>query len=221
MKTRNVSIYNIIVIVIAWTIQTGSYYHIEGNNFKTIKIGSQIWMAENLDVDKFSNGDLIPHAQTRKEWYEASEKGQPAWCYYENDPANSDIHGKLYNWHAVNDRRGLAPAGWHVPSNIEWHELIDFLGGMATADEKMKSNKGWSAASNGNNQSGFSGTPGGYRFVMGFFGRMGDSGYWWSATESKRNTKGAWYCKLDYYNSYVDSTIDLKGTGFSVRCIKN
>jgi uncharacterized protein (TIGR02145 family) len=81
---------------------------------KTIKIGKQTWMAENLNVDKFRNGDLIPHIQDPEEWEQAGKNQQPAWCYYENDPENGNIYGKLYNWYAVNDPRGLAPEGFHV-----------------------------------------------------------------------------------------------------------
>jgi hypothetical protein len=106
-----------------------------------VKIGTQVWMTKNLNVDKFRNGDPIPQAKTREEWKAAGENKQPAWCYYDNDPANGVKYGKLYNWYAVNDARGLAPAGYHVPSDAEWTILENQLG--SDAGTKMKSTSGW------------------------------------------------------------------------------
>jgi uncharacterized protein (TIGR02145 family) len=113
--------------------QTGS--------FKSVKIGTQTWMIENLNVERFRNGDLIPQAKTNDEWERAGENKKPAWCYYDNDPKNGAKYGKLYNWYAVNDPRGLAPAGWHVPTDTEWTTLGDYLGN--DAGMKMKSTSGW------------------------------------------------------------------------------
>ena len=87
---------------------------------QTITIGTQVWMTKNLDVATFRNGDPIPQAKTDEEWEKAGENQQPAWCYYDNDPANGAKYGKLYNWYAVNDSRGLAPVGYHIPSDAEW-----------------------------------------------------------------------------------------------------
>jgi uncharacterized protein (TIGR02145 family) len=113
----------------------------DGRVYKTVKIGNQVWMAENLNVDRFRNGDPIPEARTKEEWLKADENKQPAWCYYDNNPANGTKYGKLYNWFAVNDSRGLAPAGYHIPSDAEWTQLTDFLG--SEAGTKMKSTSGW------------------------------------------------------------------------------
>ena len=106
---------------------------------QTVTIGTQVWMTKNLDVSTFRNGDTIPQAKTTEEWKRAGENQQPAWCYYDNDPANGAKYGKLYNWYAVNDSRGLAPVGYHVPSDAEWTKLTDFLGGESVASTKMKS----------------------------------------------------------------------------------
>lgn len=113
--------------------QTGSY--------KSVKRGTQIWMTENLNVSTFRNGEPIPEAKTVEEWEKAGENKQPAWCYYNNYPKNGAKYGKLYNWYAVIDPRGLAPEGWHVPSNEEWQTLEDYLGD--DAGKKMKSTSGW------------------------------------------------------------------------------
>ncbi|MFY7733742.1 MAG: FISUMP domain-containing protein [Bacteroidia bacterium] len=115
----------------------------QSGNYKTVSIGSQVWMTKNLDVETFRNGDPIPHAKTEEEWKKAAENKQPAWCYYDNDPANGAKYGKLYNWYAVNDPRGLAPAGYHVPSDAEWEILENHLGGDEVAGKKMKSKSGW------------------------------------------------------------------------------
>lgn len=109
--------------------------------YKTVTIGTQVWMKENLNVSTFRNGDPIPEAKTDEEWERAGEEGKPAWCYYNNDPKNGTKYGKLYNWYAVNDPRGLAPSGYHVPTNEEWKMIKDFLGD--DAGTKMKSTRGW------------------------------------------------------------------------------
>jgi uncharacterized protein (TIGR02145 family) len=111
--------------------------------FKSVKIGTQTWMTENLNVERFRNGDLISQAKTNEEWERAGKNKQPAWCYYDNDPKNGAKYGKLYNWYAVNDPRGLAPAGWQLPSDAEWTTLGDQLGNDAS--KKMKSTSGWNS----------------------------------------------------------------------------
>ena len=95
---------------------------------QTVTIGTQVWMTKNLDVSTFRNGDPIPEVKTQEEWEEAGKNKQPAWCYYDNDPKNGEKYGKLYNWYAVNDPRGLAPTGWHVPTDAEWRTLTVYLG---------------------------------------------------------------------------------------------
>ena len=113
------------------------------NSQKSVTVGSQIWSTENLNVAKFRNGDAIPEAKTDEEWQQASANEYPAWCYYNNNKKNAKKYGKLYNWYAVNDPRGLAPEGWHIPSNDDWEGLIYFLGGYEMAGLKIKSTKGW------------------------------------------------------------------------------
>ena len=119
--------------------------------YKEVPIGKQVWMTKNLDVAKFRNGDPIPEAKTDEEWVKAGENEQPAWCNYDNNPANGSKYGKLYNWYAVNDPRGLEPQGWHIPSNDEWTVLTDYLGGELNAGAKMKSKTGWAEDGNGTN----------------------------------------------------------------------
>lgn len=183
---------------------------------KKVTIGNQIWMVQNLNVDKFRNGDPIPEAKTDEEWKKASENEQPAWCYYDNDPANGSKYGKLYNWYAVNDSRGLAPARWHLPNYFEWNTLKNNLG--YDAGKKMKSTSGWIENGNGTNESGFSGLPGGYRKSDGTFRRIGVQGSWWSSSYNNI----AWYRYLDYLNSIVLRDFSAsKGIGQSVRCLRD
>ena len=186
--------------------------------FNSVKIGNQIWMTENLNIGRFQNGDIIPEAKTAEEWKAAGNTKRPAWCYYHNDPKNGDKYGKLYNWYAVKDTRGLAPEGWHVPSDAEWTVLSTFLGGKDVAGKKMKSTSGWNDNGNGTNSSGFSGLPGGYRYFYGNFASVSNNGSWWSASED--DATDAWSRGL-YYYSYLVRKNYAKKHGFSVRCVKD
>jgi len=190
-----------------------------GGEHKGVTIGNQVWMAKNLNVDKFRNGDPIPEAKTEEEWVRAGENGQPAWCYYDNDPANGEKNGKLYNGYAVNDPRGLAPAGWHIPSDEEWTTLTDYLGGVNLAGKKMKSTSGWNDNGNGTNESGFSGLPGGSRPSYGTFSVIGEYGTWWSSTEA--STDDAWARFLQYSDGFVTRFSSSEARGMSVRCLRD
>ena len=160
-----------------------------------------------------------PYAKTAKEWDKAGENGQPAGCYYDNDPSNGEKYGKLYNWYAVNDPRGLAPEGWKIPSDEDWTTLTDFLGGEDVAGTKMKSISGWEDNGNGTNESGFSVLPGGYRNDNGSFYYIGKNGYWWSSTELSADD--AWFRGLIYVSGSVSSHGNYKDKGFSVRCLRD
>ncbi len=185
------------------------------------------WMPNNLDVDKFRNGDPIPHAKSDQEWNDATDNEQPAWCYYKNDPQNGEKYGKLYNWYAVIDPRGLAPSGWHVPSIEEWTQLTDYLirtGKKNEEGNRMKSIEGWEKSnnnySNGNNLSGFSALPGGLRRPNGFFEFIGKYGFWWSSTEDERAGL-AWEFSLRYEEGYSRTNSNFKALGLSVRCVRD
>ena len=184
----------------------------------TISIGNQDWATKNLDVEKYCNGDIIPEVKDKNEWYNIRTG---AWCYYDNNIENGVIYGKIYNWYAVIDPRGLAPNGFHIPSSIEWDELINFLGGNEVAGEKLKNRNIYKAIENGNTESGFSGLLGGKRMGEGTFYGMGGYGHWWSASE----TEGKENYALDRYLFYKDNKIGFgdhhKFSGFYVRCIKN
>jgi uncharacterized protein (TIGR02145 family) len=181
--------------------------------FKIVKIRSQSWMAENLNVSTYRNGDSIPEVKTAAIW---SKLTTGAWCYYENKTEFGTKYGKLYNWYAVNDPRGLAPRGFHIPSDEEWDQLIANLG-EEEAGAKIKARKGWKMNGKATNQSGFSGLPGGYRYNVGAFLYAGNNGCFWSSTESKKNK--AWGRTLSHNMSDIGRDDGSLGSGLSVRCV--
>ncbi len=185
----------------------------------TIVIGTQQWMNKNLDVAFYRNGDPIPQVTDPTSWT-ALTTG--AWCYYNNDSTQGNKYGKLYNWFAVKDPRGLAPQGWHVPSDADWTVLETTLGGSSVAGGAMKEagTLNWTAPNTGgNNNSGFAGLPGGNRDTNGTFYLVGDYGLWWSATES--NTTDAWLRYLTAGDGNLNRTTSGKQDGFSVRCLRD
>ncbi len=216
-------ILSVILLTAMMVMPLGGNISNEELTSKEVTIGNQVWMTENLNVDKFRNGDPVPQAKTNEEWEKAGENEEPAWCYFDNALNNGDRYGKLYNWYAVNDPRGLAPEGWKIPSDDDWSHLTEFLGGGSVAGKKMKSTVFWadngSESGNGTNESGFSGLPGGYRSVKGVFREVGVNGFWWSSTEC--NTFIAWHLNLYYKYGSVYRICLAKAGGFSVRCLKD
>jgi len=177
-------------------------------------------MSENLKVDRFANGDKIVHAKTNIEWMQAMKKKIPAWCIYENDADNESMFGKLYNWYAVNDPRGLAPKGWHIPTSNEWMKMLQMSGGEKYAGKMLKGDKGWIIEQKYGKKSLFKAYPGGFRNAYdGSFENIGYYGYWWTS-DSKTNDK-AKNRGMEYDIDSVNRGVYFKGGGFSVRCIKN
>lgn len=196
----------------------GTVTDYEGNDYKTLQIGSQEWMVENLQSTKYNNGTSIPYIIEDIEWNDLST---PAYCWYLNDPVSyRATYGALYNWYAVSTGN-LCPTGWHVPIRADWLDLIDYLGGDFAYD-KLKSTTEWTyfQATNGTNDSGFNAYPGGYRNVPygGYYLDMGADGNWWSAESYDANT--VWSLGIGYA-SFGVTTTNAKGSGYSVRCIKN
>jgi uncharacterized protein (TIGR02145 family) len=184
----------------------------------TVVIGTQQWMEKNLDVMTYRNGDVIPQVTDATEWAGLTTG---AWCYYNNDPLNGAIYGKLYNWYAVNDPRGLAPQGWHIPTYNEWTTLSTLLGGDAAAGGKMKTTGTtiWTTPNtSATNESGFAGLPGGFRYNATFY-YGGDNGYWWSATEF--NSTNALYCTLPGSFGNLGRPYGSMKNALSVRCLRD
>jgi uncharacterized protein (TIGR02145 family) len=189
-----------------------------------VRIGNQIWMTKNLNVSRYRNGDPIPQVTDPTQWENLTTG---AWCYYRNITANGLVYGKLYNWYAVNDPRGLAPLGYHLPSDAEWTALVAYLGFANVAGGKMKSTGTiqagtglWQSPNTGaTNESGFNGPPGGYRNINGNFSFIGNYGFWWSSTEN--GIAGAWYRYLSDIYGVARRNYYNKEFGFSVRCVRD
>jgi uncharacterized protein (TIGR02145 family) len=176
----------------------------DGDDHETVKIGTQEWTVKNLDVSRYRNGDIIPEVKDPKEW---ANLKTGAWCYYNNDPENGKIYGKLYNWYAVNDARGLPPEGFHIPSDVELRKIF-----YLTEGAKFKDSNG------------FRGLPGGARKENSKFKFEGIGWYgsWWGSTENVV-TKIAWFVVLYFDDDGFGSasTLNVKTNGFSVRCIRD
>ena len=186
---------------------------------ESILIGSQVWTTKNLEVSHFRNGDAIPQAPNVKAFLDSGVKQKPAWCYYDGDINHGKFYGKLYNWYAVNDQRGLAPTGWHIPSDEEWTQLTTELGGENAAGIKLKSTEGWRNNKNGDNSSGFNGLPSGYVVFNGPLRKQSEYGGWWSSTEQP--TYFAWFRTMNYTGNSMQKESNYKVLGLSVRCIKD
>jgi len=218
--------YRVKIIADDGKFETGTVTDIDENVYQTVKIGDQWWMAENLKVTHYRSGEAIPNVTDGVEW---SNLSNGACCSYDKADSNIAIYGLLYNWFAVADSQNIAPAGWHVPSNLEWQVLVDYLGGDPVAGGKMKasgtiqSGDGlWQEPNEGaTNESGFSALPGGSRGIAsGYYFNIGYYGLWWSATEYYSNY--AWYNILGFsYSDIIRYYYSNKQDGFSVRCVRD
>jgi len=189
----------------------------DGYSYSLISIGYQCWFQENLKTSIYRDGSSIPNIQDQGEWDSLSATETGAWCHFNNDSSLEDTYGKLYNWYAIDDSRELCPSGWHVPSDSEFTELTDLLGGESVAGNYMKSTSGWSSGGNGSNSSGWTGLPGGYRFSGGFYDN-GHYGYWWSASDSGY---ASYNRVLNYSSGSVGRNYDSRDHGFSARCVRD
>jgi uncharacterized protein (TIGR02145 family) len=205
----------------------------EGQTYKTIVIGSQEWMAENLNTSTYRNGEPILTNLSSEEWENTINTQQGAWYYYNNNPSNSCPYGKLYNWYACVDSRNLCPSGWHIPSDAEWSEMINYLdpnadGGSNTgnyAGGKLKSlgtleegtGSFFSPNYGATNSSGFSAVAGSGCNSAGTFANLGTNGTWWSSTSYGANQ--AWIRIVGAYGDNVSRFGVYRQGGYSVRCV--
>ena len=220
MKYKNV------ILLVATLVCTGlSGIHaqnvkdIEGNVYKTVTIGKQVWMAENLKTTKFNDGTAISLVAEDQAWGALTT---PAFCWYNKDAAvNKNTYGALYNWSTVSTNK-LCPKGWHVSTDAEWTALTTYLGGESVAGGKLRETgiTHWEKPNTGaTNESGFTTLPGGYRNNHGAFANIGFFGFWWSATEYVPTA--SWCRTMGCAGSDVLRIYSLKKNGYSVRCIQD
>lgn len=201
---------------------TGTMTDIEGNIYQTVTIGTQTWMAENLRVTKYRNGDPLTNVTSESGW---GTIDYGAWCSYNNDANNVATYGRLYNWYAVAEVRNLAPAGWHIPTHEEWTTLVSYLGGENVAGGKMKEEGTihWVSPNTGaTNESGFTALPAGVRVVGGAFYELTSSAFFWSVSTSNVNPEDIHIRRVDTFGTFCDgNSFGSKNHGYSVRCIKD
>jgi len=199
----------------------GEAVDIENNKYITVEIKGKIWFTKNLSSKLFRNGDTIVEARTDDEWETALYNGIPAWCYCNNDSLLSETYGIIYNYHAINDARGLAPAGWHISTSNEWQKLIDSYGGEWNAGYYLKSTTGWANNGNGSNSTRFSALPSGDRIDIGHFMGVNENGWWWTSTQID-SISGNYAVLLPSINNLVNIVDNYgKGYGFCVRCVQD
>ncbi len=205
------------------SLNYGTVSDIDGNNYKTIPIGLQVWMAENLKTTRLNDGTSIALVPGQPEWMDILT---PAYCWFDNnDTLYKSFYGACYNWFAVSTGN-LCPAGWHIPSDTEWQQLVDFLGGNSVAGSGLKevgTNNWISSNKDATNESGFTALPAGQRLSAdGTFVGQGTYGGWWSSTEIYSSPLSAAWCRwIDGDSTTVTHSQIYKEDGFSVRCVKD
>lgn len=217
--------------------KTGTVEDIDGHVYKTIKIGTQWWMAENLKVTRYRNGDIIPNVIEDSLWRKLS---YGAFCAYDNEQMYVDTYGLLYNWYAISDNRGVAPDGWHVPTDEEWKQLEIFLG-MNRSEADAIGGRGSSSIAASKlagdaslwpdgeltfypefGASGFSALPGGFRTSgAAHFDAIGEFAFFWSSSEFSGYKEHVWRRHLNWNNSNISRDLSTKETAYSVRCVKD
>ena len=200
--------------------ESGTLKDVDGNTYKMIQIGNQVWMAENLKTSKFRNGDPIPYVIGELAW---TKLKTGAFCWYNDAVSSKATYGALYNWYAVKDSRQIAPNGWHIPSDNEWLILTNYLVSIVGHSEggslKETGTSHWLSPNTGaNNSTGFTGLPGGLHGSEGYFDNLGLYGYWWSNTATYNL---AWSFTLNFNNNTLDRGSSSQLDGLSVRCIKD
>lgn len=233
MKTK-IWIYSLAILAVSLMITSGckkkddnnnstliptTVADIDGKVYHTKIIGAQVWLIENLNVTHYRNGDPIPNVTDRAAWHSLTTG---AYCNYDNNENISTTYGRLYNWYAVHDSRGICPQGWHVATMADDTILINYLGGGEIAGGKMRATSGWDNGLNGTNSSGFSALPGGTRWQLPDFNGLGAVADFWTSTEGYSNLTAY---KMGMYPAYPEQ-VDIygdypKSAGFSVRCVMN
>jgi uncharacterized protein (TIGR02145 family) len=220
MQQKNVVLFVVTLFCIGLTgLQAQTLNDNDGNVYKAVTIGKQVWMAENLKTTKYNDGTAIPSVTDDKAWEALTT---PAFCWYNKDATiNKNTYGALYNWYTVNTNK-LCPKGWHVPTDAEWTTLTTYLGSESVAGGKLRETgtTHWEKPNTGaTNESGFSAHPGGYRNNHGAYANVGFFGFWWSATEYVATA--SWCRTMGCSGKDVLRNFSLKKNGYSIRCLKD
>jgi len=230
MREKKNAIYRLFILVItvitsltAAKVEAGErFFDSNGNGYNTVTKGGKVWMRDNLNVTKYRNGEEITYAETTEEWLDATAKGEGAWCYYNETSSKAKTYGRLYNWFAVNDPRGLAPEGWHIPSYDELKSLATALAGEPVPTGKRSpAVMTWRYPDvSVDNVMHFNAIPGGVRDTEnGIFKLMNEESLLWSGSaESKTH---AWAAQFNFRNSEINLNVLNKKDGASVRCVKD
>lgn len=246
-NTFLIKIYVVVIIFITSSCNT-TVEDIDGFSYNVEKLGEKVWMTNNLNVTHFRNGDPIPEASSIEEWIRLGEEELPAWCKYENIEADDSIwfDGKLYNWYAINDPRGLAPKGWHIPDYDEWISLIEYLGGLSLTRQNDSPFNEWYESTNmllehtggfddayglffsyeityesGEKKIGFNGVERGFRKYDGRYLNIHNSGVWWCSTEINNDAIAIMRGKIKSSKNTIAISNSTKKNGYYVRCLKS
>ncbi|MEI7663361.1 MAG: fibrobacter succinogenes major paralogous domain-containing protein [Bacteroidota bacterium] len=226
-------IYVVIVIVVLLFVTNGckkkdntqpDLTDIDGNVYHAVKIGNQVWMAEDLKTTRYNDGTAITLISDSTAWSKIDITKTPGYCWYDNNaPRYRNTYGALYNWYALNTGH-LAPSGWHIPSVDEWSTLITYLGGKSIAGGKLKETgtSHWISPNKGaDNSSGFTALPNGLQADIGGFYFIGEWGSWWTSTEENPAWRTAYYFEIAYNETTAYKSASNKAYGTCVRCIKD
>ena len=224
MKQKIIRIVAVLLVSLSFTaVKTQTVKDIEGNVYKTVTIGTQTWMAENLKTTSYNDGTAISFVVNNTAWLNQDSVAitTSAYYWYENDSTYKDVYGALYNGYTLKTYK-LCPTGWHVPSDAEWSILTDYLGGEGVAGGKLKEAgyTHWATPNTGaTNETGFNALPGGSRFMDGTFKLGNEGGNWWSSSDY--NSERTWFRGMNNNIEFVIKGPLEKPNGISVRCVKD
>lgn len=216
----------IVLILIGIKCQAQNVSDVDGNTYKTIILGSQTWMAENLKTTKYRNGNSINTTTSKNQNISSESAPKYQWAYNGIDSL-VDVYGRLYTWYTVVDSRKLCPSGWHVPTENEWSLLIEFMHNIEGSRLKEAGTNHWTefnfdTKNESQPPSGFNALPGGERTLKGEFYELNRFGFWWTSTiiDDKKSPL-AYYKRMENSSRFVYTDFEKMGFGLSVRCIKD
>lgn len=230
MRQKQNTMYGLLLLVM--TVITSLFYaraeagerffDIDHNGYNTVTKGGKVWMKDNLNVSKYRNGDPVRQVESSAEWLAAAAKGEGVWCYYNNDSAKGKTYGRLYNWYAVNDPRGLAPQGWHIATEAEWKGLSRVLAGdPVPVAKKQNATAAWRYPyASVDDVMDFNALQSGLRVSEDdIFNSLGEDAWFWSTSEGSKTH--AWAAQFNFDSSFINVSVHDKRDGLAVRCVQD